>query len=81
MKYIWYTDKRNIEVENNIEQLLRPNVILKNCLTAGKRNFEDKHKEFIWKGRNRVANNEKNNENILQRMKVWTEFNKKMNKN
>ena len=43
MKYIWYTDQRNIKVENNIEQLLRPNVTLQNCLRAGKRNFEDKH--------------------------------------
>ena len=51
MKYIWYTDKQNIEIANNIEQLLGPNVILQNCLRAGKRNFEDKHKEWIWKGK------------------------------
>ena len=51
MRYIWYTDKWNIEIENNIEQLLRRNVILKNCLTAEKRNLEDKHKELIWKGK------------------------------
>ena len=51
MKYIWYTDQRNIKIENNIEQLLRPNVILQNCLRVGKRNFENKHKELICKGK------------------------------
>ena len=51
-RHLIYRSTENIiEIENNIEQLLRPNVILKNCLRAGKRNLEDKHKELIWRGK------------------------------
>ena len=48
---IYRSTENIIEIAKNIEQLLGPNVTLQNCLRAGKRNFEDKHKEWIWKGK------------------------------